>query len=99
MIKEYYKKGVKRRFERKNDMITCKPYIKYEDITENKEIFFYGYKHNKTDKVGNYVLLGCELDVLYENNKLFNFWSNKIINKEIEKRDFQITGWSFMTLV
>ena len=30
---------------------------------------------------------------LYENDKLFNFWSNKFINNEIEKRDFQITGW------
>ena len=30
---------------------------------------------------------------------LSNFWSKKFTNKEIEKRDFKITGWPFMTLV
>ena len=80
-------------------MITCKSYIEYEDIPENKEIFVYGFKHVKTDKFDNYILIGCKSDELYEQNNLFNFWSNKIINKEKEKRDFKITGWSFMTLV
>ena len=99
LMKQYYKMIVKRRFERINDMITYKSYIKYEDIPENKEIFIYGFKHIKTDKIDNYVLIGCETDELYENNILFNFWSNKFINKEIEMRNFEITGWPFMTLV
>ena len=50
-------------------------------------------------KIDNYVIFGCESDELFENDKLFNFWSNKFINEGIEKRNFQITGWSFMTLV
>ena len=45
------------------------------------------------------MIISCNSDELYENDKLFNIWSNKIINKEIEKRIFKITGWSFMTLV
>ena len=53
----------------------------------------------KTDKINNYILIGCESDKLFENNNLFNFWSNKFINKEIERRDFQITGYPFMTLI
>ena len=77
----------------------CKLYIEYEDIAEIKEIFIHGLKHNKTDKVGSFILSGCESDELYESDKLCNFWSNKIINKEIEKKDFKITGWSFMALV
>ena len=74
-------------------------YTKYENIPENKEIFIYGFKHIKTDKIDNYILIGCESDELYENNKLFNFWSNKCINKEKEDRDFKMTGYPFMTLV
>ena len=98
-MKEDYKMVEKRRFERINDMITYKSYIKYEDIPENKAIFIYGFKHVKTEKVDNYILIGCETDELYENDNLFNFWSNKFINEEIEKRKFDITGWPFMTLV
>ena len=99
LMKEDYKMVEKRRFERINDIMEYKSYIKYEDIPENKEIFIYGFKHVKTDKIDNYILIGCESDELFENDKLFNFWSNKFINTEIEKRDFQITGWPFMTLV
>ena len=99
LMKEDYKMVEKRRFERMNDMKTHKSYIKHEDIPENKEIFVYGYKHIKTDKIDNYILIGCETDELFENDKLFNFWSNKFINNEIENRKFQITGWPFMTLV
>ena len=99
LMKEDYKMVEKRRFQRINDIITYKSYIKYEDISENKEIFIYGFKHVKTEKIDNYTLIGCESDELFENDKLFNFWSNKYINNEIEKRDFQITGWPFMTLV
>ena len=99
LMKEDYKMIEQRRIERINVMITNKSYIKYEDIPENKEIFVYGYKHIKTDKIDNYILIGCETDELYENNELFNFWSNKFINNEIENRNFQITGWTFMTLV
>ena len=76
-----------------------KSYTKNEDIPENKEIFVYGFKHVKTEKIDKYILIGCESDGLFENDNLFNFWSNKLINEEIEKRKFNITGWPFMTLV
>ena len=99
LMKEDDKMVEKRRIERINDMISYKSYIKYEDLSENKEIFIYAFKHVKTDKIDNYILIGCESDELLENNKLFNFWSNKYINNEIEKRNFQISGWPFMTLV
>ena len=99
LMKRDYKMVEKRRFERITDMITCKSYLKYEDIPENKEIFVYGYKHIKTDKIDNCILIGCESDEIIENDKLFNFWSNKFINEEIQKRYFQITGCTFMTLV
>ena len=95
LVKEDDKMVVRRRFERTNIMIACKSYIKFEDIPENKGIFVYGFQHIKTDKIDNHILFGCELDVLYENSKLCNFWSNKFINKEIEKRDFKITGWCY----
>ena len=72
-------------------------FTKYEENPENKEIFTYGFKHIKTDKVDNYILIGCESDELYENDKLFNFWS--YMNKEIEMRHFEITGWSSLTVV
>ena len=90
---------MQRRLERIfNVVMVCKSYTKNEDISENKEKFLYGFKQLKTDKVDNYILIGCELDVLFENNKLFNCWSIKFINKEIENRDFRMTGWPFMTL-
>ena len=74
-------------------------YTKYEDIPENKEMFVYGFKQVKTDKIDNYILFGCESDELFENDKLFNFWSNKFISKEIEMRDFKTTRSFFMTIV
>ena len=74
-------------------------YIKNEDIPENKEILIYGFKHVITDKIGNYISIECESDELYENDKLFIFWSNNFVYKEIKKRVFKTTGWSFMTLV
>ena len=99
LMKEDYKMVAKRRFERIYTALESMDYTKYEDISENKEIFIYGIKHVKTDKIDNYILIGCESDELYENDKLFNFWSNKYINNEIEKRNFQISGWPFITLV
>ena len=100
LMKEDCKMTVRRRFERiYNMMMDCKSYTKNEDIPENKEIFVYSFKHVKTDKVDNYILIGCESDELYENDNLFKFWSNKFINQEIENRDFRLTGWPFMTLV
>ena len=100
LMKEDDKMIVKRRFERIfNMMMDCKLYIKNEDISENKEIFVCGFKHVKTNKIYNYILIGCESDELFENDKLFNFWSNKFINEEVQKRKFKITGWPFMTLV
>ena len=99
LMKENYKMVVKRGFERINNMMECKMYIKNEDVSENKEIFIYGFKHVKTDKVDNYIIIGCEPDQLHENDTLVNFWSFKSINKEIDMRKFKITRWSFMTLV
>ena len=46
-----------------------------------------------------YELVECESDEIYENDKLFNFSSNIIINKETEQRDFKIRGWPFLTIV
>ena len=100
LMKQDDKMVVKRRFERiHNMMLDCKSYTKNEDISENKKIFIYSFKHVKTDKVDKYVQIGCESDSIYQNNKLFNFWSDKFINKEIENRNFKLTGWPFMTLV
>ena len=99
LMKEDNKMILKRRFEKRYDAIESMSYTKYENITENKEIFIYGLKHVKTDKIDNYILIACESDELYENDKLFNIWSNKFINNEIEKKTFQIPGWPFMTLV
>ena len=39
-------------------------------------------------KIDNFILIGPELDKLNGNDKLFNFWSNKIITKEIKKEIF-----------
>ena len=100
LMKEDNKMVIKRRFERiRNMMLDCKSYTKNEDIPENKEIFVYSFKHVKTEKIDNYILIGSESDELFEKDKLFNFWSNKLINNEIENRDFKLTGWPFMTLV
>ena len=85
LMKKDYKMIVKRRFERiYHMMMDSKSYTKNEDTSENKEIFIYSFKHVKTNKIDNYILIGSESDELYENDKLFNFWSNKFINKEIE---------------
>ena len=100
LMKEDDKMVEKRRFERiYNMMLDFKSYIKYEDIPENKEIFIYSFKPVQTNKVENYILIASESDELHENDKLFNIWSNKLINKEIENRNFKFTGWPFMTLV
>ena len=100
LVKEDDEMVVKRRFGRiYNMMMDCKSYTKNEDISEKKEIFIYSFKHVKTDKVDNYIIIGSESDELFENDKLFNFWSNKFINKEIENRIFKLTEWPFMTLV
>ena len=89
----------KKRFERKNDMIACKLYMKHEDVLENKEIFFYGYKHVKPNKIDTYILIGCQSHELYEKDKLFTFCCNYFISKEIERKKLKITGWSSATLV
>ena len=100
LMKEDEKMVVKRCFERiYNMMLDFKSYIKYEDIPENKEIFIYSFKPVQTNKVENYILTASESDELHEYDKLFNIWSNKLINKEIENRNFKVTGWPFMTLV
>ena len=68
----------------------CKPYMKNDDIPDNKEMFVYGFKHIKTDKIDNCVLIGCESDILHRNDQLFNFWSDKSINKQLKVRNFKI---------
>ena len=80
-------------------VVKVKEFFEKTRHIKNKEIFVYGYKFIKTDKIDNYILIGCESDELFENNKLFNFWSNKFINEEVQKRKFKITGWPFMNLV
>ena len=89
----------KRPFERINIMIACISYIKNEVVPGNKEIFVYGFKNIKTDKIENHILIGCKSEVFLENIEVFNFWSNKFINEKIQKRNIKITGWCFMTLV
>ena len=76
LMKEDYETVVKRRFQRRYNMMECKSYMKNEEIPENKEMFIYGLKHNKTDKIDNCILIGCESDELCANDKLFIFWSN-----------------------
>ena len=77
---------VVRQFERINNMMECKSYNKYENVSENKEIFIHGFKHIKADEFDKYIIFGSESDNLYENDKVFNFWSIKFINEEIQKR-------------
>ena len=99
LMKEDDTMVVKRRFERIYIMMECNLYMQNEDIPENKEIFVYGFKHIKIYELDVFILIRCDSDELNENEKLFNFLCNEFLNKEIEKRDFKITGWSFMTLV
>ena len=99
-MKEDDKMVVKRRFERiYNMMLDFKSNIKYEDIPENKKIFIYSFKPVQTNKVEKYILTASESYELHEYDKLFNIWSNKLLNKEIENRNFKLTGCPFMTLV
>ena len=88
-----------RRFEKVNNRKACKLYMKHKDVPETKKILLHGFKHVKRDKVDNSILIGCKSDEIFENDRLFNFWSDKFINKEIGMKIFRITGSSFMTLV
>ena len=69
-------------------MIASKSNMKQEDVPENKEKFVYGFKQIIADKIDNYILIGCESEEIYEIDKLFNFWSVRFINEEIEKNDY-----------
>ena len=71
--------------------------MKHEDNPAN--MFIYRFKHIKKDKIVDFFLFGCESNELFENDKLFKFWSKKFIIKGIGKRDFKITGWSLKTLL
>ena len=64
----------------------------------NKEIFIYDCKHIERKKVDKNILARCEQDELYENDKPFEFWSNKFINIEMKSIDFKITCWPFLVL-
>ena len=66
--------------------------MKYEDFPEIKEVFVYGFNFIKIEKVDNCILIGCNSDELYENDKLFKLWSNKFRNKHFEMRNFKKTG-------
>ena len=99
LTKEDDKVVVRRRFGRLYNMMEVNFYTKCEEIPENKEIFVYGFKHFRRDEIDNYTLIGRNSDVIYENDNLFNCWSNSFINEEMEKRNFKIREWSFMTLV
>ena len=92
LMKEDDEMVLKSRFDRIYNMIECESYLKNEDVPDIKEIFVHGFKHNKRDEIDNFISIGCESDELYEMDKLFNFWSIKFLNKEIENRDFKITG-------
>ena len=83
------KKFEKRQFERIYNAIESMTYTKYKDIPEHEEIFIYGFKHVGTAKVDKYILIRCESDELFENDKLFNFWSNNFIIKDTEMRNFK----------
>ena len=73
-MKEDDKMVVKRHFERIFNMtMDFISYNKKEDFSENNEIFVYGSKHVKTEKFDNYILIGCESEEIFENDKLFNF--------------------------
>ena len=87
---------MKRRFEMINYKMDVNFYSKNEKIPENKEIFIYGFKHNGAKKVDNYILIGFESDEKYENDKLFNFWSNKFFfKKRSTENRFQGNGFAF----
>ena len=98
-MKEDNEMIVEKRFERIPYMMEANSNTKYEDIPENKEIFIYGFKHFKTDKVDIYIIMGCNSNELQESDKLFNFWSNNFLDKEIQKKNLKKTQWFFMTLV
>ena len=95
-MKKFDKIVLKRRFERIIRAIEGRAYSKNEDFPENEEIFIYGVKQIRTDAVDNYKLIGCESDECIENDKFFNFWTNKFIDKEIEMKNFGNTVWFFM---
>ena len=61
--------------------------------------FVYGFKRTNTDKIDNYILIGRDSDEIQENDKLFNFRCIKLLNEEMEKKDFKIRGAPSMTLV
>ena len=60
--------------------------MKHEVMPENKEMIFQRFKHIKTDKIDYDIIIGCESDEVFKNDKLFNFWSIKFINQEIEMK-------------
>ena len=69
---------------------------KVEETPETNEVFYFGYKQNKTKKMNTYIILGCESDELYTNYNLFYLWCIKFMNEEIRRRDFKITSWLFL---
>ena len=53
-------------WDRKFCTRNMKSYTKYEDFPENEKMFTYEFKHIKTDKIDNFILIGCESDESYE---------------------------------
>ena len=76
---------VRTRFERIYNTIESIVYTEDQVFSESREVFIYGFKYKKTDKVNRYNLVGCESDELNDDNQLFNFWSKINLKKEIEK--------------
>ena len=94
-MKEDDKMVVKRRFDRIYNAMENMAYTSYEYFPENKEIFVYGFKHIKTDKVDTYLGIGLGSDDIYENEKLFNFWSNKIFKLRYRNEKVQNNRFAF----
>ena len=98
LMKEDDKMVPKRRFEWIYNIMECKTYMKNEVIPEKKEIIVYGNKHIKTDKTDSFVLIGSQLDEIYENDKLFNFWSIKFYKWRDREMGFQDNKMVFYNL-
>ena len=63
---------VKNCFERIYNMMECNLYMKVEDFPENKELSVYGCKDKKTNKIENFLLVGCESDISLKINNCSN---------------------------
>ena len=56
----------KRRFQKINNTIACKSYMKQGDVPENKDTFVYGFEHIETDKTDNHILVARKSDYFFK---------------------------------